>query len=254
MGAAVVGGILAASLIKPEAICVAERDAARRAVLESTFPGVSVCPHPEPSGGAVLAVKPNVAQQACEALGALDEPPGRVVSIMAGVSCARLSTWLGTRTAIVRAMPNVAALVGASATAICAGPGAGDADIAWAQELLGALGTTVVVPESQMDAVTGLSGSGPAYVMVVVEALTEGGVLMGLPRDQAAALARQTLAGASALLEGTGDSPEALRAAVTSPAGTTARGLQALEERGVRAAFIAAVETSAERSAELGAR
>jgi pyrroline-5-carboxylate reductase len=149
-------------------------------------------------------------------------------------------------------MPNTPALVGAGAAAISPGTAATDDDLAWAGSILGAVGTVVRVPENLLDAVTGLSGSGPAYVFLVAEALIDAGVLVGLPRPTAVELATQTLLGAARLLVETGDSPEALRAAVTSPGGTTAAGLRALESAGVRAAFLDAVAAATERSRELG--
>lgn len=178
--------------------------------------------------------------------------PAPVLSIAAGATLARLEAALAPGTPVVRAMPNTPALVGAGAAAIAAGSAAGDGEVAWASSILGAVGTVVVVPESSLDAVTGLSGSGPAYVFLVVESLVEGGVLAGLPRDVASSLAVQTVLGSAQLLVSSSDGPEALRAAVTSPGGTTAAGLWALERGGVRAAFLEAVMAATERSRELG--
>jgi pyrroline-5-carboxylate reductase len=149
-------------------------------------------------------------------------------------------------------MPNTPALVGAGAAAIAPGSRAEEADLAWAEQVLGAVGTVVRVSEGLLDAVTGLSGSGPAYVFLVAEAMVEAGVLVGLPRDVAQALAFQTLLGSARLLVESGESPEALRGAVTSPGGTTAAGLRVLEGRGVRAAFLDAVAAATERSRQLG--
>jgi pyrroline-5-carboxylate reductase len=173
------------------------------------------------------------------------------VSIAAGVRLAALEAALG-RVPVVRAMPNTPALVGSGVTAIAPGSLAGEEDLAWAEEVLGAVGRVVRVGEPLLDAVTGLSGSGPAYVFLVAEALIDAGVLVGLPRDLSTTLAVQTLLGAARLLAETGDTPEALRAAVTSPGGTTAAGLRALEAAGVRAAFLDAVTAATERSKELG--
>jgi len=149
-------------------------------------------------------------------------------------------------------MPNTPALVGSGAAAIAGGASATDDDLAWAESILAAVGTVVRLPEHLLDAVTGLSGSGPAYVFLVAEALIEAGVLVGLPRDASAALATQTLLGAARLMVETGDPPEALRAMVTSPGGTTAAGLRALESAGVRSAFLDAVSAATNRSRELG--
>jgi pyrroline-5-carboxylate reductase len=149
-------------------------------------------------------------------------------------------------------MPNTPALVRAGAAAIAAGTAAGPDDLAWAEGILGSVGVVVRVAEPLLDAVTGLSGSGPAYVFLVAEALIEAGVLVGLSRPVSQALAVQTLLGSARLLAESGDGAEALRAAVTSPGGTTAAGLRALEDRGFRAALLAAVVAATERSRQLG--
>jgi pyrroline-5-carboxylate reductase len=175
-----------------------------------------------------------------------------VLSIAAGVTLRQLEAALGT-IPVVRAMPNTPALIGAGAAAIAAGSTAAPEDLEWAEQVLGAVGLVVRVTEKMMDAVTGLSGSGPAYVFLVAEAMVDAGVLVGLDRDTSAALTLQTLLGAARLLAESGDLPEALRAAVTSPGGTTAAGLRVLEQRAVRAAFLDAVAAAADRSRELGA-
>jgi pyrroline-5-carboxylate reductase len=154
---------------------------------------------------------------------------------------------------VVRAMPNTPALVGAGAAAIAPGRAASDDDLAWAEGILGSVGTVVRLDEHLLDAVTGLSGSGPAYVFLVVEAMIDAGVLAGLPRPISEALAKQTVLGAAKLVAESGQTPEALRAAVTSPGGTTAAGLRELERSGVRAAFLDAVVAATDRARELGA-
>jgi pyrroline-5-carboxylate reductase len=212
---------------------------------------VDVVAEPIAADGAVVAVKPGDVETACAALG--DAGCERVLSIAAGVPLARLEAALGGTMPVVRAMPNTPALVGSGAAAIAGGTSATDDDLDWAESILGAVGTVARVPEGLLDAVTGLSGSGPAYVFLVVEALIEAGVLAGLPRDVSTALTTQTVLGAARLLVETGDGPEALRAMVTSPGGTTAAGLRALESAGVRAAFLDAVMAATARSKELGA-
>lgn len=249
MGEALVGGLLAAGWAEAGDLAVVERIAARRDELADRFPGLAVVDRAEPADGAVVAVKPDDAEAACRALAPVD----RVLSIMAGVRLAALESWLPAGTRVVRAMPNTPALVGAGAAAIAPGSAAGDEDLAWAEAVLGAVGVVVRVKEPLLDAVTGLSGSGPAYVFLVAEALVEAGVLVGLPRDVSATLAVQTLLGSARLLVEGDTGPEALRAAVTSPGGTTAAGLRALESAGVRAAFLDAVVAATDRSRELGA-
>jgi pyrroline-5-carboxylate reductase len=213
---------------------------------------LQVVAQPIPADGVIVAVKPGDVATACRA--AVAAGTSRVLSIAAGVTIAALEEATGVGVPVVRAMPNTPALVGAGASAIAAGSSAGPADLDWAESLLAAVGIVVRVPEHLLDAVTGLSGSGPAYVYLVAEALIEGGVLAGLPRDVSVELAVHTMLGASRLLAESGSTPEGLRAQVTSPGGTTAAGLRALEAAGVRSAFLEAVVAATERSRELGSR
>src|ERR1700679_1535520 len=177
---------------------------------------------PEPAPGAVLAVKPDVAEGACRVLGAIGVT--RVLSIVAGIPCQRLETALGGQPSVVRAMPNTPALVGAGVTAISGGSHASSADLLWAEEGMTAVGRVVRLPERLLDPVTGLSGSGPAYFFLVVEALIESGVQMGLTREVSRTLVVETMLGSAKLLVETGQGPEALRAMGPSPPGTTAAG------------------------------
>jgi len=249
MGEALLGGLLASGW-RAEDLAVVEALAARRDELVQRFGGVTVSAEPLKAAGAVVAVKPGDVPAAVSA--AVAAGAGRVLSIAAGVTIAALESAAGAGVPVVRAMPNTPALIGAGAAAVAAGSAAGDDDLAWAESILGAVGTVVRVPESSLDAVTGLSGSGPAYIFLVAEALMDAGVLAGLPRPTAEALARQTLLGAARLLAEGDDSPETLRAAVTSPGGTTAAGLRELERHGVRSAFLEAVAAATARSKELG--
>jgi pyrroline-5-carboxylate reductase len=152
----------------------------------------------------------------------------------------------------VRAMPNTGALVGRGAAAIAPGQHVTELDLEVCERVLGSVGVVVRVPETQLDAVTGLSGSGPGYVFLVAEAMIEAGVLVGLPRDTSEQLVRQTILGAATLLGDGTATPESLRAAVTSPGGTTAAGLAVLEAHGVRGAFLEAITAATRRSEELG--
>jgi pyrroline-5-carboxylate reductase len=248
MGAALLGGLAASS--DPGSLAVVEALPARREELVAMFPGVAVGADVPACTAAVIAVKPgDVATATGQAVAA---GARRVLSIAAGVSIASLEAAAGPGVAVVRAMPNTPALVGQGASAIAGGRVATDDDLAWAADVLGAVGTVARVDERHLDAVTALTGSGPAYLFLVAEALIDAGVAAGLARPLATSLTTQLLVGSAALLADRGD-PAALRAMVTSPAGTTAAGLQALEARAVRAAFAEAVAAAARRSAELGA-
>ncbi|MCY3892623.1 MAG: pyrroline-5-carboxylate reductase [Acidimicrobiaceae bacterium] len=247
MGEALLGGLLAAGR-SAESICVAELIVARRDELADRY-GIAVSGDVAASAGAILATKPDVIPTVAAAVTAAGTD--RILSIAAGVTLPTLDVAAGTGVPIVRAMPNTPALVSEGAAAICGNDRATEDDLGWAEEILGAVGRVVRVPEHLMDAVTGLSGSGPAYVFLVAEAMIEAGVLMGLGRPVAVELANQTLLGAATLLA-EGRSPAELRADVTSPGGTTAAGLRELERHGVRAAFAAAVEAATRRSVELG--
>jgi len=175
-----------------------------------------------------------------------------VISIMAGVSLDSLSQLCGVGARVIRAMPNTAAVVGASATVYCAGAGVSDDDLALVQRIFEAVGISFVVPEKSINAVTGLSGSGPAYALLMIEALADGGVCAGLPRAVALQLAAQTVYGAGKLAAETGEHPAILREAVTSPGGTTAAGLAVLESAAVRSAVAEAVIAAAHRADEMG--
>jgi pyrroline-5-carboxylate reductase len=199
----------------------------------------------------VLCVKP---ADAIEALRALrGGVAGKlIVSIVAGMPIAALQEAAGSKARIVRVMPNTPALIHRGAAAYALGRTATPDDAALTEKLFGAVGLIVRVKEELLDVVTGLSGSGPAYVYLVIEALADAGVLMGLPRDLAMKLAAQTVAGAAEMVIETGRHPAALRDEVTSPGGTTIAGLEALEAAAVRSAFLSAVQAATERARELG--
>ena len=251
MGEALLGGMVRSGL-NPVDVLVVEPVAARRAELVAAYAGLAVADALAPDdhgGGAIIAVKPQHVEAACRMVGPVVP---RVLSIAAGVTIANLQSWLGPDVSVVRSMPNTPALVGAGASGLAGAVTATADDITWAEHILGSVGVVATVSESLLDAVTGLSGSGPAYVFLVAEALIEAGVLVGLPRDTASLLARQTILGAARLMSESGELPEVLRANVTSPGGTTAAGLRALEDRGVRAAFMDAVVAATTRARVLG--
>jgi pyrroline-5-carboxylate reductase len=199
----------------------------------------------------ILCVKPGDVPAALREAGDLSDR--LLISIAAGVPLRRLRESAPGNPRLIRVMPNTPALIGHGAAAYAPAEGATDADLAVAERIFGAVGVVVRVKEELLDAVTGLSGSGPAFVYTVIEALADGGVLMGLPRNIALRLASQTVLGAAAMVLQTGLHPAQLRDQVASPGGTTIAGLEALEVAGLRAALIAAVRAATERSGELGA-
>ncbi len=199
----------------------------------------------------VVAVKPHIAPSVVSRIGAALQPGAVLVSVAAGVPIARIEADLGAGRPVIRAMPNLAMVVGESATALCAGAHVSEEQMELTESIFAAVGSVVRVEEPQMHAVTALSGSGPAYVCLLIEALAAGGVNCGLHPDVAQALACQTLLGASKLVREEGLHPAALKDRVTTPAGTTIAGLHQLELHGVRAALMDAVEAAAQRSLEL---
>lgn len=200
----------------------------------------------------VLSVKPQHIPDVLTQIRDLVTSDHLVVSIAAGQSLTRISAGLPPETRLVRVMPNTPCLVGEGAIAFAMGPHCRPGDAQLVQTLLATTGLAVEVPEKLLDAVTGLSGSGPAYVYQIIEALSDGGVRMGLPRDVATRLAAQTVLGAAQMVLATGQHPGQLKDAVTSPGGTTIAGLHELERGGLRGILMDAVEAATERSRELG--
>jgi len=204
------------------------------------------------AGLVVLSVKPQILDKVLREVGDQLRPGTLVVSIAAGVDTAAIEEAVGDGVHVVRAMPNTPALVGAAATAISAGKHASEDDLAVARALFDAVGITVVLDESHLDAVTGLSGSGPAYIFLILEALADAGVKVGLSRRDAQRLAAQTVMGSAKLLLDTDEHPGKLKDMVTSPGGTAIAGLHTLEQGGLRTTLINAVETATKRAKELG--
>ncbi len=248
MGLALAKGMIDADWATAGEIRIVEVDANRADELASLVPGIDVVSSPASGLDTVLAVKPHLVTAVAEGL----ESPARVVSIAAGITTAAIEAVVPADTPVLRVMPNTPALLGQGASGLAPGLNASADDLAWAQGLLQSVGSVAVVTEAQLDAVTGLSGSGPAYYFLIAEAMVDAGVAAGLPRATAKLLAHQTMAGAAAMLMA-GDKPASeLRGDVTTPNGTTAAGLRVLEQRGVRGALIDAVAAAADRSAELG--
>lgn len=200
----------------------------------------------------VLAVKPQILARVLDEAGAAISPEALVISIAAGVPVSAIQARLARGTRVVRAMPNTPALVDAAATAIAGGEHVREADLADAKKIFDAIGLTVILEESAMDAVTGLSGSGPAYVFLILEALSDAGVKVGLSRRTAQLLAAQTVLGSAKMLLETNDHPGRLKDMVTSPGGTAITGLHTLEHGGLRTTLMNAVEAATLRSRELG--
>lgn len=200
----------------------------------------------------VLSVKPQILSRVLDEVGSTISPDALVISIAAGVPVAAIQARLAAGTRVVRAMPNTPALVDAAATAIARGEFARESDLDDARRIFDAVGLTVVLEEAQLDAVTGLSGSGPAYVFLIIEALSDAGVKVGLSRRTSQLLAAQTLLGSAKLLLETNEHPGRLKDMVTSPGGTAITGLHTLEHGGVRTTLMNAVEAATRRSRELG--
>jgi pyrroline-5-carboxylate reductase len=250
MGTALLSGLVSGGWAEASELAACDPDPVRRELLGRTLPGLSVAEAPVPADDAVLAVKPEVAEAALRALAAVGVT--RVLSIVAGLSTGRLEAALDAGGVVVRAMPNAPARIGAGIAAMSGGSAAKAADLEWAEGVLEAVGTVVRVPERHLDAVTALSGSGPAYVFLVAEAMIEAGVSAGLSREMSRRLVIGTVLGAARMMDETDEEPAELRAGVTSPGGTTAAAVRTLEFKAVRSAFIEAIAAATERSRQLG--
>lgn len=255
MGRALVGGLLVSGVATAESVTVVDPNPDSLAWWNDHHAGVETTDQVgdwiNQSQIVLLAVKPHLIPVVASQISEIAKEDKLVVSIAAGVSLESLCEKLGHQR-VIRVMPNTPSLVAAGASAYCPADAASEDDCRWLHEALSGVGTAVRVAESQMDAVTGLSGSGPAYVCLVIEALADGGVLAGLPRPLAMQLATQTVMGTAKMVMETGRHPGELKDAVASPGGTTIAALQVLEEKGLRAALIGAVQASANRSKEMG--
>lgn len=253
MGEALLSGLLRAGR-SPSGLLAVVRRPERAEYLRQAY-GISVVDVAEAvktAGTLIITVKP----QDMNAL--LDEmaphlPPGRlIVSVAAGVTTQSIERRLGADVPVIRVMSNTPVLVDQAMSVISAGAHAGEEHLARAEDLLRPVGKVLRIPESQQDAATALSGSGPAYVYFLVEAMVDAGILLGMPRGTALEMVIQAVYGAATMLRETGEHPVILREAVTSPAGTTIAAIRELERHGVRAAFLAAIEAARDRGAELG--
>lgn len=256
MAQALARGFLAARLVEGRQLVAADPVRSSLDAFCSAIPGArSLADNRQVAEAAdilLLAVKPQQVAAVAEQLGGRLDPSKLLVSIAAGVRLKKLAELLQTER-LIRVMPNTPCLVGCGASGYSLGCGATAADAELVRQLLESVGKAFLLSDEKLlDAVTGLSGSGPAFIYIIIEALSDGGVRMGLARDVAAALAAQTVRGAAEMVLKTGEHPAALKDRVTSPGGTTIAGLQALELGGIRASLMAAVEAATRRSAELG--
>lgn len=256
MATALAQGFVKAGLTRPAKIVASDLAGAAREAFARAVPGSRTTAFNrevvEEANVLVLAVKP---AQAGEVLAEIQ--PGisahhLLISIVAGLNLARLQSALGQTARVARVMPNTPALVGAAACGFAVGESARPADVRLVEQMLASIGSAFQVKESLLDAVTGLSGSGPAYAFLIIEALSDGGVAAGLPRDVATQLAAQTLLGSARMVLETGLHPGSLKDMVTSPGGTTIEGLHELEKAGVRGALVNAVRAASDKSRKLG--
>ena len=256
MATALAKGFISAGIVKPGHVLASDPVAAARTAFAAETGALATGSNAEVVKFAsllVIAVKPGYVKELLTEVHSLVTPKHLVISIAAGVTIGQLEGGLAAGARVIRVMPNTPALVGASASAYARGKAVSAADAELTQRLLGAVGIVFELKESLLDAVTGLSGSGPAYVFAMIEALSDGGVAAGLPRDVSTKLAAQTVMGSARMVLETGLHPGVLKDMVASPGGTTIEGLHELEKGGIRGVLINAVRAAAEKSRKLGA-
>jgi len=255
MGEALIKGLLSGLGVNPKHIIATDVIPERRHYMHATYAITASGDNRQAvkeSDVIVLAVKPQIMPDVLEEMAPVIDGEKLVISIAAGITLQTLQRALGDSRRVVRVMPNTPALVLAGAAGISPGPAATPQDIALVERIFNAVGRAVVVSDEMMDVVTGLSGSGPAFIFALIEGLSDGGVLMGLSRQTATLLAAQTVLGAAKMVLETGKHPGELKDMVTSPAGTTIAGMHALESGGLRGLMMEAVRRATERSAALG--
>jgi len=253
MGEALLSGLLKAGRPADEVAAVVRRPE-RAQELRSAYgiPLLSLAEAAKQAGTLVIAVKPQDMGRMLDELSGLVTADQLVISIAAGITTSFIEQRLAVQAPVVRVMSNTPALVDEAMSVISAGSFAGEEHLHRTEELLRPLGKVIRIPEYQQDAATALSGSGPAYVFYLVEAMVDAGILLGMPRQTALEMVTQTVYGAATMLRDSGAHPVILRDAVTSPAGTTIAAVRELEKHGVRAAFLAAIEAARDRGRELG--
>jgi pyrroline-5-carboxylate reductase len=255
MGEALASGLLRAGVVAPGEIVAAARRADRAQQLRETY-GIDVLTASQAAAKAqtlVIAVKPQDMDALLAEISPVVTPNQLVISVAAGITTAFIGRRLGGDVPVVRVMSNTPVLVDEAMSVISPGPHATEEHLRRAEELLRPVGKVLRIPESQQDAATALSGSGPAYVYFLVEAMVDAGILLGMPRQTALEMVKQAVYGAATMLRDSGEHPVLLREAVTSPGGTTINAIRELERHGVRAAVLAAIEAARDRGRELGA-
>lgn len=254
MAGALIGGMVRSKLVPAKSIIATRRDPEALSHLQKKW-GVRVSTDNRKAVAeadiVILAVKPQMAKKVLGELAGAVNKEQLVISVMAGVTTASINKALNCDCPVVRAMPNTPCLVDAGATAVAAGAHAGEKDLKRAEAVFGSVGLVAALPETALDAVTGLSGSGPVYIYMVIEAMIDGGVKMGIPRSVAAKLAAQTVFGAAKLVLETGKHPALLKDEVTTPGGTAINAIHVLESKGLRSVLIDGITAATNRSAEL---
>ncbi len=255
MGEALASGLLRAGVVQPAQIVAAARrgDRAEQLRNEYGFEVVSAAQAAAKAQTLVIAVKPQDMDALLAEISGVVTPEHLVISVAAGITTAFIGRRLTGDVPVVRVMSNTPVLVDEAMSVISAGPHATEEHLRRAEELLRPVGKVLRIPESQQDAATALSGSGPAYVYFLVEAMVDAGILLGMPRNTALEMVKQAVYGAATMLRDSGEHPVLLREAVTSPGGTTINAIRELERHGVRAAVLAAIEAARDRGRELGA-
>ncbi len=248
MGQALASGLVRTEWCQPSELAVVDPDEGQRQAVGAIAPGVTQLDTPLAAVDCLVALKPHLV---CDVVATLQQP-SRILSVAAGVRLSAIEAVVPAGTPVIRGMPNTPALVGLGASGLAAGTNASAQDMSWAAEILGSVGLVVEVSEAQLSVVTGLSGSGPAYIYLIAEAMVDAAVADGLTRPQAETLAHQTIRGAGAMLAQSGMDSLQLRAAVTTPGGTTAAGLAALESLGARRAVAEAVKAATARERAIG--
>lgn len=254
MAEAILGGLAGSGMVQPHQLCASDANPGRVLCLQEKLGLKAAHDNVDLVNRAnviILAVKPGVIADVLAEVGSYIKASQTVVSIAAGITTSVIEQYLPEGVPVCRVMPNTPALVGAGASAICAGSSAGEESLNIATAICSSFGRAVVVSEDLMDSVTGLSGSGPAYMYLIAEAMADAGVKMGLPRDVALTLGAQTMLGAARMILETGEHPAKLKDMVTTPGGTTIAGLFALEDGSLRSAIMKAVQAATERSRDL---